>query len=103
MHRQTSRRRSRYAVALTTDIWHAETRPPPGPCMHLAPLDRVMLGPDSIYRFRYWLIVGDEASIAMRLDSLIQKHSREKAVLTQPRSLNPENDLESQPRPRVKN
>ena len=74
-----------------------------GPSMHLAPLDRAMLGPDSIYRFRYWLIVGDEASIAMRLDSLIQKHSREKAVLTQPRSLNPENDLESRPRPRVKN
>jgi hypothetical protein len=57
-----------------------------GPCMHVAPLDRVKLGPDSIYRYRYWLIVGDEASIAKRLDRLITKYSQEEAKLAGPES-----------------
>ncbi len=57
-----------------------------GPCMHVAPLDRVKLGPDSIYRFRYWLIVGDQAAIAKRLDALIGKYSQEQAELTRPQS-----------------
>jgi hypothetical protein len=52
------------------------------PCMHVAPLDRVSLGPKSKYRFRYWLVVGTEAQIASRLDELWQKYSGERARLS---------------------
>ena len=53
-----------------------------GPCMHVAPLDRVSLGPQSEYRFRYWLVVGDEAQIANRLDALWAKYAGERARLS---------------------
>ncbi len=34
--------------------------PAAGPCVHIAPIDRVSLGPKSTYRYRYWLAVGTE-------------------------------------------
>ena len=55
--------------------------PAAGPCMHVAPLDRVRLGAKSEYRFRYWLIVGNQTEIATRLDALWEKHSGERARL----------------------
>lgn len=58
--------------------------PAAGPCMHMAPIDRVNLGPKSIYRYRYWLVVGTEAQINRRLDTLIKKYASERAELTQP-------------------
>lgn len=58
--------------------------PAAGPCMHVAPLDRVKLGPQSTYSYRYWMIVGDESSIASRLDSLVAKYSGERASLIDP-------------------
>ena len=54
-----------------------------GPCMHVAPLDRVSLGPNSEYRFRYWLVVGSEAEIASQLDSLWKKYSGERALVSE--------------------
>ena len=56
--------------------------PSAGPCMHVAPIDRVCMGPKSTYRFRYWLILGTEAQIAGRLDTLWENYSKERAVLT---------------------
>ncbi len=53
--------------------------PTAGPCMHVAPIDRVQLGPQSTYRYRYWLIVGDAPSIAASLDSLWAKYANERA------------------------
>lgn len=58
--------------------------PTDGPCMHVAPIDRVMFGPKSIYRYRYWLIVGNETEIAQRLDKLWKKYSTEESQLTNP-------------------
>jgi hypothetical protein len=55
--------------------------PSVGPCVHIAPIDRVPMGPRSIYRYRYWLIVGTEPQITQSLDALWEKHSHEKAVL----------------------
>ena len=55
-----------------------------GPCMHVAPIDRVKLGPKSTYRFRYWLVVGTERELAARLDSLWVKYSKEQAELLNP-------------------
>ncbi len=62
----------------------ASADPTAGPCVHVAPIDRVNLGPQSTYRFRYWLIVGTEAQLAARLDTLLQKYSAERAELTNP-------------------
>jgi hypothetical protein len=58
--------------------------PAAGPCMHVAPIDRVNLGPKSTYRYRYWLIVGTEAQLTARLDVLLEKYSAERAELTNP-------------------
>jgi uncharacterized protein (DUF885 family) len=55
--------------------------PSAAPCMHVAPLARVSLGPKSEYRFRYWLVVGTAAQIAIRLDELWKKYSEERAEL----------------------
>jgi len=59
----------------------ASDDPKAGPCMHVAPIDRVMLGPKSTYRYRYWLLVGTEPQIAARLDALWEKYSAERAGL----------------------
>jgi hypothetical protein len=56
--------------------------PTDGPCMHVAPIDRVPLGPKSKYSFRYWLVVGSEAELAAQLDSLWARYAGEKATLT---------------------
>ncbi|WP_414664765.1 hypothetical protein [Horticoccus sp. 23ND18S-11] len=58
--------------------------PAAGPCMHVAPIDRVNLGPKSTYRYRYWLVVGTEAQINTRLDALAKKYGTERAELTNP-------------------
>lgn len=62
----------------------ASDSPTAGPCMHVAPIDRVLLGPKSTYRFRYWLIVGTEAEIAARFDGLGRKYAGERAELSNP-------------------
>lgn len=55
--------------------------PAGNPCMHIAPIARVNLGPKSTYRFRYWLVVGSEAQIASSLDVLWDKYSQEHGQL----------------------
>lgn len=57
--------------------------PTAGPCMHVAPVDRVLLGRNSTFRYRYWLIVGNKTEIASRLDTLWTKYSAEKSQLTE--------------------
>jgi hypothetical protein len=59
----------------------ASDDPAAGPCLHVAPIDRVLLGPRSIYRYRYWLVVGDAPAIAAALDALWTKYSAERAEL----------------------
>jgi hypothetical protein len=56
--------------------------PTAGPCMHVAPLDMVKIGPKSIYKFRYWLVVGNQDKIAEQLDALWTSHADERAELT---------------------
>ena len=58
--------------------------PVAGPCMHVAPIARVSMGPKSTYRFRYWLIPGTAPQLATRLDELWTKYSAERAELTGP-------------------
>lgn len=58
--------------------------PQGGPCVHIAPVSRVHLGPRSTYEYRYWLIVGERESISARLDSLWALYSEERGKLTDP-------------------
>ncbi|MCX7819771.1 MAG: hypothetical protein N2652_11305 [Kiritimatiellae bacterium] len=44
--------------------------PADAPCVHLAPIDVVPMGPHSTYRYRFWLVVGTENEIATSLDAL---------------------------------
>jgi len=62
----------------------ASTDPAAGPCMHVAPIDLVKLGPASTYRYRYWLVVGTAAEISARLDELWRRYAHERAELTHP-------------------
>ncbi|MBM3859314.1 MAG: hypothetical protein FJ395_06655 [Verrucomicrobia bacterium] len=55
--------------------------PTAAPCMHVAPIDSVALAPRSIYRYRYWLVVGDERKIVATLESLWMKYAKERAEL----------------------
>jgi hypothetical protein len=55
-----------------------------GPCVHVAPIARVDLGPQSTVRYRYWMAVGTEAEIAARLDRLWEKYSAERVELIDP-------------------
>jgi hypothetical protein len=64
-------------------------QPTASPCLHIAPLDTVGLGPKSTYRYRYWLIVGDEAQIAATLHALWNQYSGERAELTLWQELHP--------------
>ncbi|MBI5690544.1 MAG: hypothetical protein HZC55_10655 [Verrucomicrobia bacterium] len=57
----------------------ASADPAAGPCMHVAPIDRAALGPRSVYRYRYWLVVGEARTLAARLDLLWQKYASERA------------------------
>ena len=58
--------------------------PKAGPCIHVAPIALVSLGPKSIYRYRYWLLVGTERELAASLDGLWGKYAPERAELTNP-------------------
>ena len=58
--------------------------PEDGPCMHVAPIDRVRLGRQSTFRYRYWLVLGNEMQLAMRLDALWKTFSDEQSQLVEP-------------------
>jgi hypothetical protein len=58
------------------------TKPDDGPCMHVAPIATVPLGPESSFRFRYWLVVGSTDSVAHDLDALWEKYRDDPFVLT---------------------
>jgi len=58
--------------------------PAAGPCVHLAPIARVNLGPQSTLQYRYWLVVGNQVQLAKCLDELIGKYVRERVELSNP-------------------
>ncbi len=60
----------------------AHDDPKATPCMHVAPIALVKLGPKSTYSYRYWLVLGTEKEIAARLDILVKKYIAEESVLT---------------------
>lgn len=58
----------------------SSTDPKAGPCIHLAPISKVPLGPSSTYEYRYWITVGNRQTIQNNFDWLIQNHSAETAT-----------------------
>ena len=73
---------------MATEAWNfgphgaGETdNPTAGPCMHVAPLDRVRLEAKSEYQYRYWLVVGTEAELATQLEALWKLYATEQARL----------------------
>jgi len=63
--------------------------PTDGPCVHIAPISLVHLGPQSTYSYRYWLVVGDQSQITKSLDALWERHAEEKGKLTHRESFSP--------------
>jgi len=51
------------------------------PCVHLAPISTVALGPQSTLEYRYWLVVGSKAEITKQIDILLTKYPDEKIIL----------------------
>ena len=57
-----------------------------GPCVHIAPISTVKLGPQTTCEYRYWLVVGKKQDLAQSLDLLWQKYSEERGKVTEPDS-----------------
>jgi hypothetical protein len=57
-----------------------------GPCVHLAPISRVEMGPRTVFRYRYWLVVGNRERLASRLEILMKKYASESAELINSKS-----------------
>jgi hypothetical protein len=62
--------------------YNANAKDVDGPCVHMAPIGLVKLGPTSTLEFRYWLMVGERAAISARLDALLAKYPKEQLKLT---------------------
>lgn len=62
-----------------TEAWNvgphgqgASDDPAAGPCMHVAPITTASLGPRSVFRYRAWLVVGDEREITTAIDEVAE-------------------------------
>ncbi|GAB5405245.1 MAG: hypothetical protein Aurels2KO_34760 [Aureliella sp.] len=55
--------------------------PEAAPCVHIAPITRVRLGPKSTFEYRYWLILGDRDGITACLETLMVAYRDERSVL----------------------
>lgn len=63
--------------------YNPNAKPTDGPCMHLAPIGAVELGPKSTLEYRYWMVIGGKAEIGVQLDVLLEKHKDEKIKLSE--------------------
>jgi len=52
-----------------------------GPCIHLAPIGTVRLGPKSTLEYRYWMFTGTKDEITKTADALHAKYPKEKLSL----------------------
>ena len=63
--------------------FNPKAKPTDSPCMHLAPIGTVKLGPQSTLEYRYWMVMGSKAEIEPRLNALLAKHKDETIKLTE--------------------
>jgi hypothetical protein len=59
-------------------------KPTDNPCVHMAPIATVRMGPQTTLEYRYWLVVGSKAEIAASFDVLLKKYKKEKMKITDP-------------------
>lgn len=62
------------------------SNPAAAPCIHIAPVGFVELGPRSVLSYRYWLVTGTESEITKRLDELEAKYPKGGIKITDPDS-----------------
>ena len=63
-----------------------DAKPTDGPCVHLAPIATVALGPASTFEYAYWVLVGDKEAIRRQLDKLIRNHPQKPKHEASPQS-----------------
>lgn len=56
-------------------------KPTDSPCVHMAPIATVALGPQTVLDYRYWLAVGSKAEVAAAFDALMKKYPNEEIRL----------------------
>ena len=54
--------------------YNPSSKPADGPCVHLAPIGTVLLGPQSTFDYRYWMIVGSKEEITRSINSLLSRN-----------------------------
>lgn len=59
-------------------------KPTDNPCVHMAPIATVRMGPQTTLEYRYWLVVGSKTEIAASFDVLLKKYKKEKMKITDP-------------------
>ena len=62
--------------------YNPQAKPTDSPCMHMAPIGTVNLGPTSILEYRYWMVTGSKAEIEPRLNALLERHRDEKMKIS---------------------
>ncbi len=60
-------------------------KPEDGPCVHLAPIATVPLGPQSALEYRYWMVVGTKDQITKQIEALLARYPDEKLSLRNPK------------------
>ncbi len=60
-------------------------KPTDNPCVHMAPIATVRMGPQTTLDYRYWLVVGSKAEIVASFDVLLKKYKDEKMKITDPK------------------
>lgn len=53
-------------------------KPTDASCVHLAPIGTVALGPRSVLEYRYWIVCGSKAEIALGFDQLMGRYRNDK-------------------------
>jgi hypothetical protein len=61
--------------------YNPSAKPTDAPCVHMAPISSVRLGPATTLEYRYWMAVGSKADVTSAIDTLLAKYRDEKITL----------------------
>jgi len=63
--------------------FNPSAEPTDGPCVHMAPISTVRLGPKTTLEYRYWMVVGNKADVTAQIDTLLGKYNAEKIIVSE--------------------